>query len=451
MKTQDIFVIGLMTFALFLGAGNLIFPPAMGLNAGTSLSSAMGGFLLTAVGLPTFTIIVLGRIGNIRNLTKALPNWLGATFWVLLFTAIGPAFGMPRAVTVAYEMGIKPFLESDHLLLFSIIFSAITLLLAFKPGNIVTYIGKIITPALILLLCGLGFSAFIHPLGLPTTPYGDYQHSAVTSGLIQGYMTMDAIAAVGFGWVIIQAIKAKGITSQQDIASSSIKVAGIYAVLMSACYIVMGYVGATSATIAEHGMNGSVILTRYVAEAFGQYGQYLLAAIIIMACLTTTVGLTNACAEYYQDTFKAHFGFTAAIIVVLTGVIANFGLDEILKVSLPAILVLCPIAIALTLASFTASIFTVSRLTHSGMLITATLFGTLDAINILGKMPLEFNALFVRYLPLYNANASWLLPSVLILITTVIIGRTSTAEKIFGCVDYRLNTPSNLTDYDYER
>ena len=118
LKTQDIFVLGLTTFALFLGAGNLIFPPAMGLDAGTSLTSAMSGFLITAVGLPAFTIIVLGRIGNTNNLTKALPNWLGTTFWVLLFTAIGPAFGMPRAVTVAYEMGIQPFFANDHLVAF---------------------------------------------------------------------------------------------------------------------------------------------------------------------------------------------------------------------------------------------------------------------------------------------------------------------------------------------
>ena len=443
LKTQDIFVLGLTTFALFLGAGNLIFPPAMGLDAGTSLTSAMGGFLITAVGLPAFTIIVLGRIGNTNNLTKALPKWLGTTFWVLLFTAIGPAFGMPRAVTVAYEMGIQPFFTNDHLVAFSIIFSAVTLFLAFKPGNLVTYIGKIMTPALIILLCGLGLAAFLSPLGTPAAPSGDYQVGAVTSGLIQGYMTMDAIAAVGFGWVIIHAIKAKGVTTQQGIASTSIKVALIYAALMASCYIVMGYVGATSTSIAEHGVNGSVILTRYVAGEFGHYGQWLLAAIILMACLTTTVGLTNACAEYYQDTFKASFGFTATIIVVLTGVIANFGLNDILKVSLPAILVLCPVAIALVLASLAASTFTVSRLTHSAVLITATLFGTIDAINILGKMPKDLGDFFSDTLPLYNAHAGWLLPSLFMLITTAMIGRTASAEKKFGRVDYRLKTANN--------
>ena len=440
LKTQDLLTIGLMTFALFLGAGNLIFPPAMGLDAGTSLSSAMSGFLVTAVGLPAFTIIVLGRIGSTKNLTKALPKWLATTFWILLFTAIGPAFGMPRAVTVAYEMGLKPFFKADHLVAFSIAFSALTLILAFKPGNMVNYIGKFMTPALIFLLAGLGLAAFISPLGVPAAPYGDYQHSAVTSGLIQGYMTMDAIAAVGFGWVIIQAIKAKGVVSQKGIASVSFKVAMIYFVLMGSCYIAMGYVGATSTSIATHGMNGSVILTRYVAGEFGIYGQWLLAAIIIMACLTTTVGLTNACAEYYQQTFKASFGFTATIIVVLTGMIANFGLNDILKISLPAILVLCPVAIALVFASLTASTIHVSTLTHTSVLVTAVVFGTVDAVSILGKMPVDLNQFFNKTLPLYQAHASWLLPTLLILFVTTIMARLPIVARKFNVVDYRLHS-----------
>ena len=443
MKTQDLLAIGLMTFALFLGAGNLIFPPAMGLDAGTSLTSAMSGFLVTAVGLPAFTIIVLGRIGSTTNLTKALPKWLATTFWVLLFTAIGPAFGMPRAVTVAYEMGLKPFFKADHLVAFSVVFSALTLILAFKPGNLVSYIGKVMTPALILLLAGLGLAAFFSPLGVPAAPYADYQHSAVTSGLIQGYMTMDAIAAVGFGWVIIQVIKEKGVVSQKGIANISFKVAMIYFVLMGGCYIAMGYVGATSTSIATHGMNGSVILTRYVAGEFGAYGQWILAAIIIMACLTTTVGLTNACAEYYQQTFKASFGFTATIIVVLTGIIANFGLNDILKISLPAILILCPIAIALVLASLTASAVNVSTLTHTSVLITAMVFGSIDAISILGKMPADLNHFFNEALPLYQAHASWLLPTLLILIMTTIMARLPIVARKFNIVDYRFDSVTN--------
>lgn len=420
MKTHDLLAIGLMTFALFLGAGNLIFPPSLGLEAGTNLLPAMVGFLITAVGLPALTLVVLGRLSSTQNLTNPLPKWLARAFWILLFTAIGPAFGMPRAITVAYEIGIKPFVNSDHLLLFSIIFSAVTLLLAFKPGHLVDYIGKVMTPLLILMLVALACAAIFSPLAIPQSPSFDYQQDAITHGLIQGYMTMDAIAAVGFGWVIIQAINAKGITEPRAVANTACKVAIIYAVLMTGCYVAMGYVGATSASVAANATNGGEILAKYVAGQFGIYGQWLLATIIVMACLTTTVGLTNACAEYYKQTFKTRFPVTAIIVVTLTGIIANLGLEQILAVSLPAILVLCPVAIALVLSSFVLPSLTLSNkkeksFTHVIVLFTALFFGGIDALNILEKMPNNMHSLLLQVLPLYNAHASWLLPCLLIL------------------------------------
>jgi branched-chain amino acid:cation transporter, LIVCS family len=238
--------------------------------------------------------------------------------------------------------------------------------------------------------------------------------------LIQGYMTMDAIAAVGFGWVIIQAINAKGITEPRAVANTACKVAIIYAVLMTGCYVAMGYVGATSASVAANATNGGEILAKYVAGQFGIYGQWLLATIIVMACLTTTVGLTNACAEYYKQTFKTRFPVTAIIVVALTGIIANLGLEQILAVSLPAILVLCPVAIALVLSSFVLPSLTLSNkkeksFTHVIVLFTALFFGGIDALNILEKMPNNMHSLLLQVLPLYNAHASWLLPCLLIL------------------------------------
>ncbi|MCW8331205.1 branched-chain amino acid transport system II carrier protein [Photobacterium sp. SDRW27] len=415
MKTHDLLAIGLMTFALFLGAGNLIFPPSLGLEAGTNLFPAMVGFLVTAVGLPALTLIVLGRISSTQNLTKPLPSWLARSFWIALFTAIGPAFGMPRAVTVAYEMGIKPFVTTDHLLLFSVLFSAFTLMLAFKPGRLVDCIGKVMTPLLILMLLALTLAAIISPLDTPLAPTADYQHGAVTQGLIQGYMTMDAIAAVGFGWVIIQTINAKGVTAPKAVANTAFKVAMIYAVLMAGCYMAMGYVGATSASVATNATNGGEILARYVAGEFGVYGQWLLAAIIIMACLTTTVGLTNACAEYYKQTFNASFSVTATIVVLLTGIIANFGLEQILAVSLPAILVLCPVAIALVLAALAFPAKPDVSFTYIAVLMTAMVFGGLDALTILGKMPESLDMKLTQLLPLYSAHASWFLPCLTVL------------------------------------
>ncbi|AZL84537.1 branched-chain amino acid transport system II carrier protein [Aliivibrio salmonicida] len=427
MKKHNLLAIGLMTFAMFLGAGNIIFPPFLGLEAGTQFLPAMLGFLLTAVGLPALTLIVLGRLSNSGQLTQALPKPLAIAFWVLLFIAIGPAFGMPRAVTVAYEMGIKPFFTGDHLMLFSVMFVGATLLLAFQRGKLVDYIGKVMTPLLVLMLAALALAAIITPLGVLGEPSASYQHKAITSGLIQGYMTMDAIAAVGFGWVIIKAIRDKGCESPKDVFQATLKVTLIYALLMSACYLAMAYVGATSTSIAEGATNGGELLTRYVAEIFGPLGQYLLAGIIIMACLTTTVGLTNACAEYSQQTFRTPFAITAIIVTAMTGVVANFGLEQILAISLPAILILCPVAIALVLAAWFLPTTKHNTISYVSVVMISVVFGGLDALHILGLLSDSLSASLTHYIPLFSAHASWFLPVVITVFISLLLNRKSSA------------------------
>ncbi|WP_023603073.1 branched-chain amino acid transport system II carrier protein [Aliivibrio logei] len=427
MKKHNLLAIGLMTFAMFLGAGNIIFPPFLGLEAGTQFFPAMLGFLLTAVGLPALTLIVLGRLSDSGQLTQALPKPLAIAFWVLLFIAIGPAFGMPRAVTVAYEMGIKPFFSGDHLMLFSVMFVGATLLLAFQRGKLVDYIGKVMTPLLVLMLAALALAAIITPLGVLGDPSVSYQHKAITSGLIQGYMTMDAIAAVGFGWVIIKAIRDKGCESPKDVFQATLKVTLIYALLMSACYLAMAYVGATSTSIAEGATNGGELLTRYVAEIFGPLGQYLLAGIIIMACLTTTVGLTNACAEYSQQTFRTPFAITAIIVTAMTGVVANFGLEQILAISLPAILILCPVAIALVLAAWFLPTTKHNTISYVSVVMISVVFGGLDALHILGLLSDSLSASLTHYIPLFSAHASWFLPVVITVFISLLLNRKSSA------------------------
>ncbi|MGF1739124.1 branched-chain amino acid transport system II carrier protein [Photobacterium satsumensis] len=432
MNKHNTLAIGLMTFAMFLGAGNIIFPPLLGLQAGTHYLPAMLGFLITAVGLPALTLVVLGRLSHSQQLTAALPKPMATGFWVLLFTAIGPAFGMPRAVTVAYEMGIAPFTNGDLLLPFSLIFVAVTLLLAFQRGKLVDYIGKVMTPLLVLLLAVLAVAACVAPVSPMTLPSGDYQHQAVTQGLIQGYMTMDAIAAVGFGWVIIKTIQDKSVSQDQGVSSrgalfsSTVKVTLIYAVLMSACYLAMGYVGATSSAVASGATNGGEILTNYVASLFGIYGQYLLAVIIIMACLTTTVGLTNACAEYYQQTFNAPFSVTTVIVCALTGLIANFGLEQILEVSLPVILVLCPVAIALVITALVVKSSPFQRTIFVATVSVTLVFGTIDTLHILGLIPAQWEAVLSQFMPLYAAHASWLLPCLTTLLFSLLANASLT-------------------------
>ncbi|MUK49486.1 branched-chain amino acid transport system II carrier protein [Aliivibrio fischeri] len=415
MNRRDLAAIGFMTFALFLGAGNLIYPPLMAQQAGENWLIAIVGFLLTAVGLPAFTLVVLGRLSSADKLTALLPKWMDRSFWFLVLTTLGPAFVLPRAVTVAYEMGVKPFYSGNGLMVFSALFCALTLWLALKPGKLVDYIGKVMTPALIAMLAVLVIAALVNPLGEPSQAIEVYQQAPAVNGLIQGYMTLDAIAAVAFGWVIIQTIRSKGIEDKKAISYYTIRIAVIYSVLMSLCYLAMGYLGSTSSEIAPSATNGGEILTRYAAGEFGMLGQILLAAITLMACLTTTIGLTNANSEYYKNTYGVTFKVSATVIMVLTAIISNFGLETIIEVSLPAILILCPIAISLIIAMVLISeksesnTLTIS-MSHTVVVCIAALFGTIDALHILGKLPEGMTAFCEQWLPLFSSHTSWLLP-----------------------------------------
>ncbi|OCH32500.1 branched-chain amino acid transport system II carrier protein [Aliivibrio fischeri] len=404
-----------MTFALFLGAGNLIYPPLMAQQAGENWLVAIAGFLLTAVGLPAFTLVVLGRLSSADKLTALLPKWMDRSFWFLVLTTLGPAFVLPRAVTVAYEMGVKPFYSGNGLMVFSALFCALTLWLALKPGKLVDYIGKVMTPALIAMLAVLVIAALVNPLGEPSQAIEVYQQAPTVNGLIQGYMTLDAIAAVAFGWVIIQTIRSKGIEDKKAISYYTIRIAVIYSVLMSLCYLAMGYLGSTSSEIAPSATNGGEILTRYAAGEFGMLGQILLAAITLMACLTTTIGLTNANSEYYKNTYGVTFKVSATVIMVLTAIISNFGLETIIEVSLPAILILCPIAISLIIAMVLISEKSESNtptisMSHTVVVCIAALFGTIDALHILGKLPEGITVFCEQWLPLFSSHTSWLLP-----------------------------------------
>ncbi|SDK32478.1 branched-chain amino acid uptake carrier [Ferrimonas sediminum] len=412
MRTRDITAIGFTAFALFLGAGNLIFPPLLAQQAGQHWLTAMSGFLLSAVGLPALTLCVLGRLPSVAALTDALPHWLRNGFWLLVFATLGPAFVLPRAVTVAYEMGLAPFIDTDALLPFSIAFCGLSLLLALKPGKLVDIIGKFMTPALILMLATLVIAAILSPQGAPQAAIERYQSGALVNGLLEGYMTLDAIAAVAFGWVIVHAIKQRGVNDRREIRRYSDAVAGIYVVLMATCYLAMGYLGATASDIAPQAANGGYILTQYAATVLGPVGQALLGAITLTACLTTIVGLTNANAEYYQNNHGVAFPRCAALVLLLTALVSNVGLEQLIRFSLPLILTLCPIAIALVLAAG----LSLNRHRQLYLLVvTMSLFGCIDALAVLELVPASLHQSLSLWLPLYPQHLSWLLPCLLLL------------------------------------
>ncbi|WP_318479480.1 branched-chain amino acid transport system II carrier protein [Photobacterium leiognathi] len=428
LSTRNIAALGFMTFAMYLGAGNLIFPPFLGYQAGDNFLSGMMGFLLTGVGLPAIALVIVAWVRGSDNLTAALPKPLATSFWVMLFIVIGPAFIIPRTITVAYQFSLAPFMGGAGLIPFSIAFCAIAILFSLYPGKLVDTLGKWLTPVLLTILGVMAVTALLYPSGYVTESTGAYVKGAMVEGLTQGYMTMDALGSIGFGWVIFRAIEGMGVKEPKAIAKYTLIAALMYSSAMALVYLSLAYIGVTSADLGLNFANGGEILTAFTNHHFGMFGTLLLGVVLVLACLTTAIGVTTAGSEFYCRTFKpVTYRKSVIVILVLSGIIANVGLSQLLKVTLPVVVALHPIAIALLL---------IAPLRHqlSQNMVLATLavalvFGCIDAAHILEAMPAHIDQVLETNLPLYHYYAGWILPTVMTLVVGLVMHRATAGHR----------------------
>lgn len=412
LSARNIAALGFMTFAMYLGAGNLIFPPFLGYQAGENFLSGMSGFLLTGVGLPAMALIMVAIVNGSDKLTAALPKPLATSFWVMLFIVIGPAFVIPRAITVAYQFSFAPIFGEAALVPFTIAFCVITILFALYPGKLIDNLGKILTPALMAILLIMSVTALLYPTGDLTTASGPYVNGAFAEGLTQGYMTMDALGSIGFGWIIFRAIRSMGVECPKATAKYTLIAALMYAIAMAFVYISLSYIGSTSAYLGSEFSNGGDILTAFTFAHFGAFGSVLLGAVMVLACLTTAIGVTTAGSEFYDNTFsKVNYKACVITTMILAGFVANIGLEQLLTITLPAVVVLHPVAIALMVMAPVRN--NMSQVMVVLTAFTALAFGCVDAVHILGYMPEATDLWLNQNMPLYHYFASWIVPTIL--------------------------------------
>ncbi|KHT64801.1 branched-chain amino acid ABC transporter [Photobacterium gaetbulicola] len=424
LSARNIAALGFMTFAMYLGAGNLIFPPFLGLQAGEHFASGMAGFLLTGVGLPALALVMVALVHGSDNLTAALPKPVATGFWVMVFIVIGPAFVIPRAITVAYQFSFAPFVGEAALLPFTVVFCLVAIVFALYPGKLVDTLGKWLTPMLVVILSVLAVTAFMSPASEALAAVGPYQDKAFTEGLTQGYMTMDALGSIGFGWIIFRAIREMGVECPRATAKYTLMAAVMYAVAMALVYLSLAYIGATSASLGPVFGNGGEILTAFTLAHFGTLGSVLLGVVMILACLTTAIGVTTAGSEFYSRTFQpVTYSRSVWVTMIVAGLVANLGLEQLLAITLPVVVVLHPVAIALlVIAPLRRRLTTLAVM---AAVMTALVFGSVDALHILGKMPIAIDSWLAQYLPLYSDYAGWVVPSLLVIAMGAVVSRAS--------------------------
>ena len=388
-----------------------------GYQAGEQVVPATFGFLLTAVGLPLLGIISIAYArGGLDKLGRFLPNSVSVMFALAIYIIMIPGFGVPRTALVSFELAVKPFVENpdSQLLLagFSAIYFTAVYLIARNPGRLLDTVGKVIAPLMLLLVLVLGVNVFFYPLDTVGNGSGDFRESPVIKGFLAGYLTMDLLAALLFGVLLINTLKDKVVTERKGQFITLLRGGLIAASGLALVYFILFYMGAISGSVAEGAANGGEIFARYMAESMGPWGQGILAIVITLACLTTGVGGSCAFAEYLDErSDKIKYEPTLVIIIALCWAVANIGLDDLIQFYIPVLVAIYPIAISIVVLNILADHLQHPTIVFRVVVSVATLFGLIDALGaagILGNLP--GNDL-LSHVPLFEQGMGWLVPS----------------------------------------
>ena len=421
-------LISFMLFSLFFGAGNLIFPPFLGQNAGARAVPAMAGFLVTAVVLPVLGVIVVAQFDGLDSLARNVGGKFSKVFTLLIYLSIGPGLGIPRAASVPFEMAVAPYLpEGTNLTVwmvaYSLIFFLVALWLCLNPGKLVERIGTFLTPSLLILLCFLFVTFLFKGETKIAQPQAAYTAAPFLQGFADGYQTMDTIAALNFGLVIATTLGVFGLREKKDVIRHTV-LAGVFAgTILALVYVMLTYVGMCSSGVYAVQENGAWTLRCIVYQLFGDPGAILLAAIFTLACLTTCLGLINSISQYFSTQFK---GLTyrqwVYVIVAFSFLICNLGLNAILSISIPVLNAIYPIAIVLILLGLTHKLWEKNRFAYPVTILATGCVSVVYSLDVAG-VPMGSLGELLRKLPLYDLGFCWVGIAALALSVSIFLNR----------------------------
>lgn len=422
---QKILVAGTL-FGMFFGAGNLIFPVHLGQLAGRNVIPAMIGFIITAVGIPILGVAAIGNTHSdgLQALSSKVGRSYGYVFTCLLYLTIGPFFAIPRCATTSFTTGIAPMLaegssEALALLVFSLLFFAVVLIFSLKPAGITVWIGKIINPIFLLFLAILVIAALREPGAAASSvqPAADYESGALFSAFIEGYGTMDAIAGLAFGIVVIDIIRGMGVQDDGDVARDVLSSGILTGILMAVIYVATILMGTQSRGLFETSENGGIALAQISGHYLGKAGSLVLAITITFACLKTSIGLVTSCSDAFSRMFPKGPGYRvwAVIFSAFSFCVSNFGLSRIIDYSLPVLMFLYPLAITLILLALFGKFFDHDQRVY----ISVTAFTCVAALfDLLKTLPASIQPqglveLGRKILPWFDLNLGWVVPAAL--------------------------------------
>lgn len=409
LRGKKLLLIGFTLFSMFFGAGNLIFPPYLGAQAGTRLWLAFAGFAVSAIGLPIAGVVAVARAGGLPQLAGRVHPRFALGFTILVYLSIGPCLAIPRTASTSFAM-LTPLVGEASWLqwAYSALFFAAAYWIALHPERLTQRLGRVLCPALLALILLLFAGCLFRPAAAGYgTPAAAYAALPAAQGILDGYQTMDTLAGLNFGFVIALNIQALGITDPREVEQGTIRAGFVAAGLLGLVYAMLTHIGGIAGAAFPGCETGAETLTLLANALFGRVGQVLLGAIFVIACFNTCVGLIASVGEYFHELLpRLSYPTIAAFFALMSMLLANIGLAGILSLSVPVLNAIYPIAIILIVVEFLPGQFQRTSVWRLSILFTA--IQSIPAALPFGPLSTLMNAL-----PLSSLGFGWLLPALI--------------------------------------
>ena len=394
-SASDIIVVGFALFSMFFGAGNVIFPPFLGMEAGNQWLAGFSAYFIADIGLALLGLFALLRVGSSEAVLQRVGTVPAEVLMCVIILCIGPMVAIPRTSATTFEMAISPNLSGVSPVVFS---------LCIKESAVVDIVGKILTPLLLVGLFAIIIKGIVSPLGEIALPHID---NVAITGIKAGYQTMDALAALPFGIIILQSVAAKGYHTGREKLRTVGGAAVLAGVLLLAVYMGLAYLGATVSGQFTSSVGRAALIMAIVEALMGKTGVVIFGVVVGLACVTTAIALTSSAAAYFAELCRSKISYKAFVIIicVFSAVVSNLGLDRIVSVAAPVLDIVYPPALVLIAISLVMpkAHDLISRVAAAGALLS----GALCTVSSYGvQIPL------VRELPLYDMGLGWLVPTV---------------------------------------
>ena len=419
----DSIVVGFALFSMFFGAGNVIFPPYLGFGAGTQWVNGFLFYFIADIGLALFALFTLLKVGGSENITGRIGSVASNILMSAIILCIGPMVAIPRTAATTFEMSVAPLISGVSPVFFSVAFFIVVLLLSIRQSAVIDVVGKVLTPALLIGLLVLIIKGIISPLGSIVNPHVDSSF-VIVNGIKSGYQTMDVLAALAFGIIILKSAQEKGYSDARE-SSKMIRAAAVIAgVLLLIVYFGLTYLGATSASLFSLGISRAELVIGIVERLLGKVGLVIFAVVVALACMTTAVALVSSAASFFEKLTKGRLSYAVlvTVICVSSAVISNLGLDRIVAVASPILDIVYPPTLVLIALSWFGD--RLSRGVYCWAVVGALISSVLSTLSLYGvSVPI------VNTLPLASLGLGWIVPAAGFGIVAYVISRLRKMRK----------------------